>query len=243
MRLGRLPIALSAWLALGSVPIAIAADESLHRRQAQIGKYFDEKLRREALRVLIQTYLATFESIGIETWLMHGSLLGWWWNKRVMPWDDDADVMVSEPSMFLLAAYYNMTTYYYEYPAIPEGRSFLLDINPHYLVRDKGKGLNSIDARWIDMEHGLFIDITTARYNVTYGEGEGVLVGKDGHLFRDTYLLPLLETTFEGVKAKIPYKYKDFLISEYGKESLSDKEINNHHFDEDKMEWVPTGEL
>ncbi|KAG7112327.1 hypothetical protein HYQ44_010522 [Verticillium longisporum] len=191
MRLGRLPITLSAWLALGSVPVAVAADESLHRRQAKPGKYFvessfsvhydgrfaikrikDKKTRREALRVLIQTYLATFESIGIETWLMHGSLLG-----------------------------------------------------------------------WIDMEHGLFIDITTARYNVTYGEGEGVLVGKDGHLFRDTYLLPLLETTYEGVKAEIPYKYKDFLISEYGKEFLLDKEINNHHFDDDKMEWVPTGEL
>ncbi|KAM0288094.1 hypothetical protein ACHAQH_000162 [Verticillium albo-atrum] len=199
------------------------------------------------MSVLIQTYLATFESLGIETWLMHGSLLGWWWNKRVttgtpgqsrslcenlltrekiMPWDDDADVMVSEPSMFRLAAYYNMTTYYYEYPLIPQGRSFLLDINPHYLIRDKEKGLNSIDARWIDMEYGLFIDITTARYDVTHEEGEGTIVGKDGHLFRDTFLLPLLDTTFEGVKAKIPYKYREFLVSEYGKEALSDKEFN-----------------
>ncbi|KAM0335391.1 hypothetical protein ACHAQA_000436 [Verticillium albo-atrum] len=102
--------------------------------------------------------------------------------------------------------------------------------------------MNLIDARWIDMENGLFIDITAARYDPTNREGEGVLVGKDGHTFRDTFLFPLLDTTFEGVKAKIPYKYKDFLISEYGKESLSDKKIASHIFDDDKMEWIPTKE-
>jgi hypothetical protein len=32
---------------------------------------------------LIQTYLATFADIGVETWIMHGSLLGWWWNRKV----------------------------------------------------------------------------------------------------------------------------------------------------------------
>jgi hypothetical protein len=31
----------------------------------------------------MQTYLATIADIGVETWLMHGSLLGWWWNKKV----------------------------------------------------------------------------------------------------------------------------------------------------------------
>jgi hypothetical protein len=31
----------------------------------------------------MQTYLATFRDLGIQTWLMHGSLLGWWWGKKV----------------------------------------------------------------------------------------------------------------------------------------------------------------
>lgn len=39
--------------------------------------------RRQALSNLIQTYLATFSDIGVETWLMHGTLLGWWWNRKV----------------------------------------------------------------------------------------------------------------------------------------------------------------
>lgn len=26
---------------------------------------------------------------------MHGSLLGWWWGQKVLPWDTDIDVYVS----------------------------------------------------------------------------------------------------------------------------------------------------
>jgi phosphorylcholine metabolism protein LicD len=37
---------------------------------------------------------------------------------------------------------------------------------------------------------------------------------------KDTYLFPLRKTTFEGVQAKIPYRFKDFLVSEYGAEAL-----------------------
>lgn len=50
-------------------------------------KYFHEVLEPEdqyaGIRVLMQTYLATFRDLGIQTWLMHGSLLGWWWGKKV----------------------------------------------------------------------------------------------------------------------------------------------------------------
>lgn len=51
------------------------------------GRYGDHELgyrdRREALTNLIQTYLATMADIGVETWLVHGTLLGWWWNRKV----------------------------------------------------------------------------------------------------------------------------------------------------------------
>ncbi|KPM42976.1 hypothetical protein AK830_g3559 [Neonectria ditissima] len=41
-----------------------------------------ENEQRDAIRVLIQTYLATFRDLGVQTWLMHGTLLGWWWGKK-----------------------------------------------------------------------------------------------------------------------------------------------------------------
>ena len=32
---------------------------------------------------MVQAYLETFQSKGIETWIAHGTLLGWWWNGKV----------------------------------------------------------------------------------------------------------------------------------------------------------------
>lgn len=159
--------------------------------------------RKQALSSLIQTYLATLADIGVETWLMHGTLLGWWWNRKVgespvhiyivgyltfraqiLPWDTDLDVQVSEASMHYLASYYNMTIFHYKTPRIPEGRDYMLEINPHYVNREQSDELNVIDARWIDTESGLFIDITTARYNLTHPAGADMLVCKDGHEYR-----------------------------------------------------------
>jgi hypothetical protein len=37
-----------------------------------------QEQRRLHLRALIQAYLSAMNNIGIETWLMHGSLLGWY---------------------------------------------------------------------------------------------------------------------------------------------------------------------
>src|SRR4051812_27632462 len=70
--------------------------------------YSEQKV---ALKNLIQPFLATLTDLGVETWLMHGSLLGWWWGKHVcyqlqaviekrshttdkvqnLPWDSDID--------------------------------------------------------------------------------------------------------------------------------------------------------
>ena len=31
----------------------------------------------------MQTYLSSMLDIGAETWIIHGTLLGWWWNGKV----------------------------------------------------------------------------------------------------------------------------------------------------------------
>lgn len=60
----------------------------------------------------------------------------------------------------------------------------MLEINPHYINPAQTDKLNVIDARWIDTENGLFIDITTARYNHSHPAGPGMLICKDGHEYR-----------------------------------------------------------
>jgi LicD family len=155
----------------------------------QVGK--DERLPH--LTALMKSFLSTMADIGAETWIMHGTLLGWWWNQKIMPWDTDIDVQVSESTIAFLAKYYNMTEFHFSLPEIHGGRSYLLEVNPHYTIRGTEDKLNVIDARWIDTDTGLFIDISTVRLNETArAEGiEGALMCKDRHHYL-VHCFPLL---------------------------------------------------
>lgn len=115
----------------------------------------------------------------------------------------------------------------------------MLEVNPHYVNREQTDTLNVIDARWVDTTSGLFIDITTARYNTTHPAGDGMLSCKDGHEYRDSYIFPLRDTYFEGAPAKIPFAYKEVLEAEYRERALTLQDFEGHHFDENKMEWIP----
>ena len=57
-------------------------------------------------------------------------------------------------------------------------RNYLLEVNPKYTDDSYEDYLNVIDARWIDTETGLFIDITAVRPRP--GK-KSVLCSKDQH--------------------------------------------------------------
>lgn len=127
-----------------------------------------------------------------------------------------------------------MTTYHYQTPRIPDGREYMLEINPYYVNGSQSDNLNVIDARWVDMTSGLFIDITSVRHNAE----RDIYECKDGHefyvrlfplvckftttnSFQNYELFPLRDTFFEGVAAKIPNGYKDLLEEEYTQKALT----------------------
>ncbi|ORY08647.1 LicD family-domain-containing protein [Clohesyomyces aquaticus] len=196
--------------------------------------------RRTHLTHLMQTYLKTMHGIRAETWIMHGSLLGWWWNRKIMPWDSDVDVQISEQSMTFLADFYNMTVHHYDLPGVKGGRNYLLEVNPHYKNGSTDDRLNVIDARWIDTETGLFIDITTLRRNET-AEALGLkghMMCKDKHHYLHKDIFPLRDSVFESMPVKIPFAYSQLLEEEYGPRALTRTEFEHHHFDTKKMEWV-----
>lgn len=179
--------------------------------------------------------------LGLDTWIMHGSLMGWWWNRKIMPWDSDIDVQISERSMQFLADYYNMTVHHFKIPGIEGGRKYLIEINPNWSNPSTDDVMNVIDARWIDTETGLFIDITTLRPN-REAEANGIfglMMCKDKHQYKEAQIFPLRESTFAGVPVKIPFAYSELLEQEYGPASLTNHNFENHHFDEKVMEWIP----
>lgn len=195
----------------------------------------------------------------IETWLMHGSLLGWWWNRKIMPWDGDIDVQMSLESMNRLAAYHNMTIHEFTVPYAAKrfrdsreelkvdrsdsgiSRAYLLEVNPNYINSSTADRLNRIDARWIDTETGLFIDITTLRPDIeaaTNGK-VGRMICKDGHRYLQQDIFPLRISDFEGIPVSIPYAYSEVLEQEYGRASLTRTSFSGHVFDQTAQLWIP----
>ncbi|EFX06535.1 mannosylphosphate transferase [Grosmannia clavigera kw1407] len=191
------------------------------------------------LQHLIRSYLLTSRSLGIETWIAHGTLLGWWWNGRIMPWDYDLDVQVSDVTLFYMAQNYNRTIYTYRYRD-ESGREFereyLLDINPYH-ANPRSDGQNIIDARWIDTSNGMFVDITSLAERDPR-RAPGIWSCKNFHRYRTRELYPLRETEFEGVPASIPYSFDRVLTAEYGQKSLVITQFQKHKWDDEIKEWV-----
>lgn len=119
--------------------------------------------KKAILHRLTRAWLRFASTIGIHTWLAHGSLLGWYWNGMTMPWDLDLDVQVTMKSLIHLARNYNQTLIVDldsdQNVNLGVG-SYLLDIGPGFFSRELGNGLNAIDARLIDTVSGFYVDIT-----------------------------------------------------------------------------------
>ncbi|KAJ5084661.1 hypothetical protein NUU61_009240 [Penicillium alfredii] len=195
------------------------------------------------LKALMQTYLSTMSAIGVETWIMHGTLLAWWWNEKIFPWDNDLDVQISEPAIHILAKSFNMTQHHFDLPSVEGGRNYMLDVNPYYVVQSTEDKLNMIDARWIDMSSGLFIDITAVRKDEERrrkGNPEALRC-KDRHRYHASEIFPLRDSYFEDVPVKVPYAYTELLKREYGSKALAQTEFSDHRFNEHTKIWEAMG--
>lgn len=191
-------------------------------------RYFQKELaadeRRTVLEDLIRSYLNVTNHYEIETWLAHGTLMGWWWGGRIMPWDSDIDVQLSFETLDSIAPELNFTEFRYEMRHADGqlvSKSYLLDINPYYGEAGVGDGNNVIDARWIDTHSGMFVDITAVRQR----DDSGKWSCKDRHTYEGAELWPLIESEFEGVAALVPAKPTALLRAEYGQESTQREEF------------------
>ncbi|KAH7257730.1 LicD family-domain-containing protein [Fusarium tricinctum] len=212
------------------------------------GRYFENKVSYEehrfVLRDLIRSYLFTMNSFGVETWIAHGTLLGWWWNGQIMPWDYDLDVQVSNNTLQWIGDNLNRTEYSWNYTETSTGnfisKKYLLDINPHHVDIDRSDGRNIIDGRWIDMQNGMYVDITGLREREV--DRPGVWSCKNKHRYKSQDLWPMRITEFEGVKARVPFNFNKILVDEYDTKSLVTESWAGHRWDHDNKIWVKENE-
>ncbi|OTB13011.1 hypothetical protein K445DRAFT_304717 [Daldinia sp. EC12] len=203
-----------------------------------------------ALRRLIRSWLATTRELGVDTWLAHGTLLGWWWNGRVMPWDYDLDVQMPTATLTYLGRYFNRTLHDYRFLDGEQGqgqrnlyinKTYLLDVNPYHTDLTRGNGANVIDARWIDVDTGLFVDITGLAERDAAG-APGVWSCKNAHKYRTRDIYPLRRTEFEGVPALVPFAFDKILTDEYGAKSLVNTEWAGHRWVPELKKWIKNPE-
>lgn len=124
-------------------------------------RFYHSKLtpldRLAILHRIVRSWFRFTNFTEMDTWLAHGSLLGWFFNGLIMPWDDDLDVQMSARAFEKLLQYNG--TIVVDYNENVTLGKYLIDVNPWYGVREKESD-NKIDARFIDVESGLYIDIT-----------------------------------------------------------------------------------
>lgn len=126
---------------------------------------------------------------------MHGSLIGYYFNGKMLPWDDDIDLKIIGDQAHKLQNY--------------DQHDYVIEVNPNSTNRSKSDKHNVIDARIISKENGVFIDIT-------YLFGKEVLCAKDKHCFKSDLILPLKASRFEDTDVYVPNDIESCLIQEYG---------------------------
>jgi hypothetical protein len=139
---------------------------------------------------------------------------------QILPWDWDMDTQVPDTTLAYLADHYNQTIVEYVTPGGKDKRDYLLDINPWSRQRERGQGHNIIDARFIDITTGLYIDITGLS-RLELDDHPDIWQCKNFHKYRLKDIYPLRRTTFEGAPAKVPFQYDALLMEEYTEAALT----------------------
>ena len=90
------------------------------------------------------------------------------------------------------------------------------------------------------MSTGLYIDITSVHVDPNDAT---ILFCKDRHWYRAQDIYPLRTSSFEGVPARVPYRYQEVLAEEYGEDSLTETVYwrEGYLFDEGRQEWRKMG--
>nr|WOG36160.1 uncharacterized protein [Candida metapsilosis] len=202
----------------------------------------EELLIRE--KVLLDRILRNwfkFASLkGVVSWIAHGPLLSWYWDGLLFPFDEDIDIQMPAKELAKFCKYYNQTLVVED---INEGfGKYFIECSSFIHHRGKSYKENHIDARFIDIDTGSYIDITglgisdepvPERYDSLIeqdvleidGEDDSIEVAKKTsrrvyncrfpHFYSHDEISPLRYTMLGGVPVYVPNKIETILQQEY----------------------------
>ncbi|KAI8895645.1 LicD family-domain-containing protein [Globomyces pollinis-pini] len=177
--------------------------------------------------VKLQEILGGWENFtmthNIKSWMSHGTLLGWFWNYQLLPWDFDIDFQMTITDLIRLNQF-NQTVYL---------DRFLIDANPNYNHRYHQSD-NVIDLRFIDIQSGLYIDVTGL--SATPDKLDTVSC-KSPHYYSEQDIMPLHQTVFEGFMFYRPHNVLMILKEEYGEKSMIIEAFKGYRWNRVKLEW------
>ncbi|KAG7665486.1 uncharacterized protein J8A68_000888 [[Candida] subhashii] len=115
------------------------------------------------LHALVKVLFKLANAYNLRCWIVHGSLLSWYWNGLRFPWDNDIDISMPIDDLHRLTRQFNQSLIV-DFgndidSQIRYGR-FFLDSTAFISRRTRENGNNNIDARLIDIDTGMYIDIT-----------------------------------------------------------------------------------
>lgn len=211
-------------------------------------RFIGDRERQSVLHHMIRAWFQFAEAAEMPSWINYGSLLGWAHNGVNMPWDTDVDVQMPIVHLDRLGREYNQSIIL-ENPRYGNAK-YLLEIAPTYIRQGNGK--NFIDARFIDINSGLYIDISALSHSgstppndlfdglTKKEEHKSLLVHcKNWNWHTLDEILPIRHTYFEGGDAYIPNNVSRILSRKYGKESFTTKiHAFNHNYQKDINLWV-----
>ncbi|KAK9386378.1 LicD family-domain-containing protein [Lipomyces mesembrius] len=213
----------------------------LHYDRRHFKSELNEGDRERAIRCMLEAWFAFLDENNIESWIAHGTLLGWYWNGEPLPWDVDVDVQMFVRTIDSMSKRFNATTYEYV-TAENEVRQYYIDVNPHFVHRSRANGENVIDARFVDIQTALYIDIT-ALAETDPIRRPNVISCKNNHRYLIDDILPLRQTTFIGKRAYIPYEFERILQKEYSQRALTGGNYMGYIFRLKDQKWLKASDF
>lgn len=237
----------------------IGADNGAHLDWRFISsRKLPEYESKSGLHRLMRAWLRFTRTAGIDTWIAHGSLLGYYFNGLTLAWDFDHDVQVTQAALVELARKYAHSVIVdvsgsasadaaADAPAPQDALladigmgAYYLDVGNSFFYRAKGNGRNAIDARFIDVHTGLFIDITALAFakerpsrramgknlanehkkflldnDVAEKDFRRFLMDRNNHYYLESEISPVIPALFEGERAFLPQRVLRILGREY----------------------------